>query len=185
MPDMGSQPETHLDARFSSEAAPPKPWPEARDRIAAAEVWWITTVRADGRPHVTPLLTVWQDDALHFCTGPAEQKAHNLAGNSHCALTTGVNTQDDGLDIVIEGDAVRVIDEARLQRLADAWVAKYGADWRFLVRDHTFVHAEESLRSDDPGQAYVFEVAPTTAFGFGKGQVFSQTRWRFSPMHSR
>ncbi len=29
-----------------------------------------STVRPDGRPHVTPLLAVWADDALHFCTGP-------------------------------------------------------------------------------------------------------------------
>jgi hypothetical protein len=29
------------------------------------------------------------------------------------------------------------------------------------------------------GEAWVFEVAPTKVFGFGKGQPFSQTRWRF------
>ena len=35
---------------------------------------WLTTVRADGRPHVTPLVAVWLDDAIHFSTGPEEQK---------------------------------------------------------------------------------------------------------------
>jgi hypothetical protein len=33
-----------------------------------------------------------------------------------------------------------------------------------------------------PGwEALVYEVVRTTAFGFGKGDVNSQTRWRFQP----
>jgi hypothetical protein len=28
-------------------------------------------------------------------------------------------------------------------------------------------------------EVLVYELAPTTAFGFGKGESFSQTRWRF------
>ena len=48
--------------------------------------------RGDGRPHVTPLPAVWSDGALHFCTGPTEQKGVNLAANPACVLTTG-NTE--------------------------------------------------------------------------------------------
>ena len=48
---------------------------------------------------------------------------------------------------------------------------KYGEEWRFEVRDGAFDH--------EHGRALVFEVAPRTAFGFGKGETFSQTRWRF------
>ena len=58
-----------------------------------------------------------------------------------------------------------------LRELADAWVAKYGEDWRFEVRDGAFHHG--------PGSAHVFRVAPTTAFGFGK-EPYSQTRWSFA-----
>jgi len=36
-----------------------------------------------------------------------------------------------------------------------------------------------SLRETDTGAAWVFEVSPTKVFGFGKGEPFSQTRWRF------
>jgi len=39
-----------------------------------AELFWITTVRVDGRPHVTPLVAVWLDDAIHFATGAGEQQ---------------------------------------------------------------------------------------------------------------
>src|SRR6266540_3196891 len=103
-------------------------------------------------------------------SGPDERKAKNLAGNPHCVLTTGSNALDEGLDLVVEGDAARLSDEAALGRIADAYEKKYGSDWHFDVRDGAFY--------GEGGQALVFEVAPTTAFGFGKGQ-FSQTRWRF------
>lgn len=73
---------------------------------------------------------MWLDETPYFCTGPDEQKARNLERNPRCALTTGCGVLD-GLDVVLEGRAVRVTDEARLRRLADAWVAKCGEDWRF------------------------------------------------------
>lgn len=164
-------PEAELDARYSSEGAAPTEWAQARERFAAAEIYWLSTVRPDGRPHVTPLIAVWLDAAAYFCTGPDERKARNVARNPHCTLTTGCNAIGDGLDIVLEGDAVRVTDEARLRRLAALYVDKYGSDWRFEVRDGAFAH--------EGGGALVFEVAPARGFGFGKGGSFSQTRWRF------
>jgi nitroimidazol reductase NimA-like FMN-containing flavoprotein (pyridoxamine 5'-phosphate oxidase superfamily) len=168
----GAEPVTELDARFSAEDASPTPWSRAQSALEAAEVFWISTVRPDGRPHVTPLLAVWLDGALHFCTGAEEQKARNLARNPHCALTTGRNGLGEGLDLVVEGEAVNVADDAKLERLAKRYEEKYGPAWRFEVRDGAFFHSG--------GSALVFEVAPITAFGFGKGtDTFSQTRWRF------
>ncbi len=73
----------------------PDTWSEGRERLEGAEVYWISTVRPDGRPHVTPLLSVWLDGALYFCTGPDERKAKNLVRNPHCILTTGCNALDD------------------------------------------------------------------------------------------
>lgn len=165
----GAMPAGELDARYSSEGATATAWEEARDRVAAADVYLLSTVRPNGRPHVTPLLAVWLDDAIHFCTGPDEQKARNLAESPLCALVVA-SSAPDGLDVVIEGEAVRIADEARLRRLADAWVAKYGEEWRFDVRDSAFAHAA--------GTALVFEVAPAVVFAFGKGDEYSQTRWR-------
>ena len=77
-------------------------------------MYWLSTVRPDGRPHVTPLLGIWQDGALYFCTGPDERKAKNLARNPHCILTTGCNRLD-GLDLVVEGQATKVSDPAELR----------------------------------------------------------------------
>ncbi len=79
----------------------------------------MVTVRADGRPHVTPLLAVVVDDYVHYCTGSTVRKAKNLQANPHCSLLTGNGTRLEGLDLVVEGTAVRVTDEALLRRLAD------------------------------------------------------------------
>jgi hypothetical protein len=166
------EPAVELEPQFSSEGATATPWAQARERLAAAKVYWLSTVRPDGRPHVTPVAAVWLGDALYFTTGQTERKAKNLAQNSRCVITTGCNVLE-GLDLVVEGDAVRVTDEARLRRLADEYVAKYDQLFRFTLRDGAFyVEGSES-------EVLVYELAPTSAFGFGKGESFSQTRWRF------
>ncbi len=177
------EPTARLDARFSTPGAEPQPWDAARRTVIDAELYWLATVRADGRPHVTPLLAVWMDERLHFCTGPEEQKAKNLEGNVHCAVLTGCNVSE-GLDVVVEGRAVRVTEEPTLGRLAAEYEAKYGSDWRFTVHGGAFRHADDSRRGDDPGTAIVFAVVAETAFGFGKGEVYSQTRWRWPRPHT-
>jgi nitroimidazol reductase NimA-like FMN-containing flavoprotein (pyridoxamine 5'-phosphate oxidase superfamily) len=87
-------PTAELDSQFSTDDATQIPWAEGRERLEGAEVYWISTVRPDGWPHVTPLLSIWLDDALYFCTGPHERKAKNLGRNPHCILTTGCSTLD-------------------------------------------------------------------------------------------
>src|SRR3954452_17082036 len=102
------EPTTKFDDRFSDPAAQATPWPEALRALASAELYWITTVRADGRPHVTPLVGVVHEGEVYFCTGLEEQKGRNLAHSAKVALTTGTNTWNEGLDIVVEGEAVRI-----------------------------------------------------------------------------
>ncbi|MEV7546238.1 pyridoxamine 5'-phosphate oxidase family protein [Streptomyces sp. NPDC089915] len=185
MPEQAGKPVAELDARYSSPGAAATPWAEAAAQLEGAEIFWLTTVRPDGRPHVTPLLAVWDGGALHFATGPEERKGLNLAVNPQVVLTTGDNAYGRGLDVVVEGEAVRVSDEGRLAELAAAWEAKYGPDWHFEVRDGAFDSASAAAApppaegGEEAGRALVFEVAPRTVFGFGRGAEFSQTRWRF------
>jgi nitroimidazol reductase NimA-like FMN-containing flavoprotein (pyridoxamine 5'-phosphate oxidase superfamily) len=165
------EPVTTLDKRFSEPGAELTNWATTRQALESAEVSWLATVRADGRPHATPLVTVWLDHAIHFCTGPEEQKAVNLRRNRHVVLITGCNDWRGGLDVIVEGDAELVTDEDRLRRLAAAWATKWDGRWRYEVRDGSFVNPGH-------GAVLVFEVRPAKVLSFGK-DAFSQTRHTF------
>jgi hypothetical protein len=92
-----------LDSRFSDPAATAATWADTCRVLEEAQLSWICTVRADGRPHLTPLVAVWLDGTLYFSTGEGEQKAVNLRGNPHVLLLTGCSRWDEGLDVVAEG----------------------------------------------------------------------------------
>lgn len=168
-----TQPVTELEPRFSDEDAVATDWEVTRGVLADAELFWISTVRADGRPHVTPLVAVWLDDAIYFATGPDEQKAVNLRTNQNVILTTGCNEWQRGLDVVIEGKAAQVTDTSLLDRLADMWATKWDGRWHYEVHDHGFRH-EGGI-----GDVLVFSVKPTKVLAFAKG-TFAQTRHQFA-----
>jgi general stress protein 26 len=166
-------PVTALDPRYSDPKATAISWDQTREALEAAELSWISTVRPDGRPHVTPLVAVWAGGAVHFHTGAGEQKAANLRANPHVVLTTGCNRWDGGLDVVVEGAAARVTDEDVLRRLAEAWAAKWDGRWRVEVRDGCFYQ--------DGFASQVFSVRPVTVYAYAKGDPFGHTSHRFAP----
>jgi hypothetical protein len=168
---MSTEPTADIDPRFSDPEARPTPWADAARVLKAAELYWLTTVRRDARPHVTPLIGVYQDAAMHFCTGLREQKARNLELRQQVALTTGNNAWAQGLDVVVEGTVARVTARDALQRLADAYEAKYGSDWRFEVGEGVFGEGDDA--------AAVFRIEPSKVLAFAKAP-HAQTTYRFA-----
>jgi hypothetical protein len=162
-----------LDTRFS-EATEPVDWPQVSDALSRAELYWLTTVRNDGRPHTTPLIGAWVDDGFVFCTGPEEQKARNLTHHTAVTVTTGINTWKDGLDVVVEGNAERLTGLDTLSRLADAIRAKYDGDWDFTPSEDGFGHTDNS---GDSHVAHVFRVPASKVLAFAKSP-HGQTRFR-------
>ena len=165
-------PETTLDTRFSDPDAVATGWDKTRRVLEQADLFWISTVRANGRPHVTPLVAIWLEDAIHFATGPDEQKAVNMRMNRYVTLTTGCNQWEAGLDVVVEGEAVQVTDEDLLRRLAEAWAKKWDGRWHYEVHDRAFRHQGST------GAVLVVSITPTKILAFAKG-TFGQTRHRF------
>ncbi len=163
-------PTAELDAPYSSPDASPTKWARAESVLTEAAIYWLSTVRDDGRPHVTPVIAVWTGGAIHVCTGPDEQKAKNLGANQNVVVTTGSNAWS-GLDVVLEGTAVRVTDDGALGDLAAAWEAKYGKEWHFDVADGAFHH--------EAGEAHVFAVAPTKVYAYDRDEPGGATRYRF------
>jgi general stress protein 26 len=166
-----NEPTAVLDERFSGPGATARPWAEVSEVLSTSEMFWLSTVRGDGRPHVTPLPAIWLDGTLHFCVGAGEQKAKNLESNPWCVLTTGTNLLRSGLDVVVEGTATRVGDQRQLHELAALWKSKL--DWSFDVGDGEF-------RDPYGHVGLVFGVTPSKVLSFGKGEPYSQTRYRFT-----
>ena len=79
MPEI--EPAAELTEGFSEPGAAARPWTEVAGVLSQTEMFWLSTVRRDGRPHVTPLPAIWLDGTLHFCARSHEQKAKNLHAN--------------------------------------------------------------------------------------------------------
>ena len=150
----------------------PTAWAKARECLEEGQWYWLATVRPDGRPHVRPVLAVWLDGALYFSTGGTTRKGKILAGKSDCVITTA----SEAIHLVVEGKAAKVNDEGKLQRVADVYASKYG--WHVTVSNGVF-YADYGAPTAGPPPYEVYEVTPTTVFGFGTDETFSPTRWRF------
>jgi Pyridoxamine 5'-phosphate oxidase len=168
------RPDTTLDAEYSDPAASATGWEEARHVLATAELFWICSARPDGRPHVTPVVAVWADEAIWFSTGAGEVKFANLGANPHVVLVAGANRWDQGLDVVVEGDAVQVTDDAVLARVAAQFPAKWDGRWKFRAQGGAFRDPEHG-----DGEALVFSVRPVKVFAHDKGDPFGMTRHQF------
>lgn len=167
MPDA---PTVQFDSRFSRPPAEAASWPETESLLTAAELYWLTTVRADGRPHVTPLVGLWHDHAFWFTTGVGEQKQRNLEHANQVAVTTGANGWKSGTDVVVEGTATRATGGDLMRTLAESYLAKYGDDWRFEPGEDTL--------SEPDHPSWVYRVGPVKVLCFAK-DPHGQTSFRF------
>ena len=178
---------TTVTERPLTDDATATPWTAARERLENPQpgrTYWLTTLRPDGRPHVRPLLGLWLDGAFYFVTGETTRKGKNLAGDPRCVIAASSTTLP-ALDLILEGDARQVTDEARLQRVADAYGSTMG--WPLEVRDGG-VFGPNAPTAGPPPYA-VYELTPTTVFGLpgiagteegvGSAGAFSPTRWQF------
>jgi len=162
------EPVAELNEGFSEPGATAPPWAEVAGLLDRSEMFWLSTTRRDGRPHVTPLPAIWLDLALYLCTGSLEQKTRNLQASPRCVLAAGANHFRAGLDVVVEGTAARVTGPDELGSLAAIWKSKL--DWDFQVSADGFV--------DPAGRTgLVYRVAPDKILAFGKSP-YSQTRYR-------
>jgi pyridoxine/pyridoxamine 5'-phosphate oxidase len=133
---------------------------------------WLATTRPDGRPHVTGVGAVWDDDRFFFTSGAATQKSRNLLANPACAICVSL----PDIDVVVEGTAQRVTDGATLERLAERF--RQGG-WPASVRDGSLT-AEYSAPSAGPPPWDLYVLTPTQAFGVATEAPYGAMRWRFS-----
>lgn len=156
---------------------PPIPWSRALEQLEAApqtqapRTTWLSTVRPDGTPHVAGVGALWVDGQFYLTSGPGTQKSRNLAGNPSCVLSMALT----GLDLVVEGRAVKVTDQATLERLAQRYADQ---GWPARAADGALT-AEYSAPSAGPPPWHLYQVKPLVAFGVATAKPYGATRWRF------
>jgi len=153
------------------------PWSRAESALAAATptpdvTFFLATVRPDGRSHSAGLGGAWVDGALYFTSGPAALKARNLAMNPSCSVAVRM----PGIDLVLEGEARRVVDEPTLERIASVYRS---GGWPATVADGALT-APYSAPSAGPAPWHLYRLALRTAVGVATVEPYGATRWDFA-----
>jgi hypothetical protein len=156
---------------------PALPWSRAHDSLAFGPKgplagFFLGTVRPDGRPHVAGIGAVWHDGDLYFTSGPGTRKSRNLAGNPACTISVKL----PGLDLTLEGRAIRVTEPAVLARVA-AIYREIG--WPAEVAGDAFT-APFSAPSAGPPPWSLYRFTFDTVTGLSTAEPHGATRWRFS-----
>ena len=101
-------------------------WAFVGTTLADDRTYWVVTVRPDGSPHARPTWGVWLDGRFHCGGGERTRWVRNLERNP--AIT--VHRESGEEVVILEGIAERLSEEtadpALLERLDDAYEAKYG-----------------------------------------------------------
>jgi hypothetical protein len=153
----------------------PLPWSRPHDLFTAViflpHTTFLGTVRPDCRPHAAGIGAVWLDGDIYFTSGPGTRKSRNLAANPACTISTRLAT----LDIVLEGEAVRVTDGPTLERVA-ARCQEGG--WPVQVEGDAFTGLY-SAPSAGPPPWHLYRFTFHTAIGNATAEPHGATRWRF------
>jgi hypothetical protein len=131
---------------------------------------WLTTLDADGGPHVTGIGAMWAHGRFWFETGPSTRKARNVARDPRCALSLATAE----FDLTVEGTAERVSDPDTVAELAALWAV----DWPVSVDDSgTALTAEFSAPSAGPPPWYVYRITPRAMTALATTGRGGATRW--------
>jgi hypothetical protein len=141
------------------------PWSWAQERLEQALLYWVMTVRPDGRPHATPIWGAWVEDRFYFEGGPDTRRGRNLAANP----AVGVHIERGDDVVIIEGMAEEITrpDPALAARLVAAFGAKYEPKYNYRPDPALW----------DGGGLYVVRPRVVLAWGEFPRTV---TRWRFA-----
>jgi F420H(2)-dependent biliverdin reductase len=107
------------------------------DRLATDRNVWLTTLRADGSPHVTPVWFCFADETFWLCTSSGSVKARNLRRDPRASVAL-----EDGDSPVVAEGSVTLHARPYPEAVARAFDAKFGwditsegsdGDWAVLI----------------------------------------------------
>jgi Pyridoxamine 5'-phosphate oxidase len=134
---------------------------------------WLSTVNADGSPHVTAVGALWLDGTFWFQTGAGTRKGRNVARDPRCSVAVSIRDAD----VVFEGEATRVTDSPALTRIAKAW-AEQG--WPAEPDESgSGITAPFNAPSQGPPPWNVYRIRPRSATVVASAEPGGLTRFRF------
>jgi hypothetical protein len=134
---------------------------------------WVTTINADGGPHVNAVGAIWVEDHFYLVTGPRTRRGRNLARDPRCAMALSVRE----FDLVVEGRAERVLGDelariARHYHEVDGWPAEVDESGAGLTAPYT-------AQSAGPAPWHVHRIDATSAHAVQCVEPYGATRWTF------
>jgi hypothetical protein len=152
------------------------PWSRALQALGTGSLGpeipcFLSTAGPEGRPHSAGVGVAEHDGDLYFTSGPETRKSRNLAENPACTLSLRL----DGIDVVFEGSARRVVDHPTLKAVAAVF---RDGGWPAAV-DGDALSAPYSAQSAGPPPWYLYRVYVQTAIGVGLREPHGASRWRF------
>ena len=133
---------------------------------------WLATTDPDGRAHIAGVGALWVGDTFYFTSSPRARKSRNLAREPRCAISVALAD----MDLVVEGTATKVTDEATLNDLAQRYAAQ---GWPARAENGALT-AEYSAPSAGPAPWDLYEMRPSEAYGVATAEPYGATRWRFA-----
>lgn len=150
-------------------------WSEVEDALMVRQgsemIYFLGTVRPDGRPHSAGVGPYMHDGDFYIVTGLHTQKAKNFTANPAATLSTRI----PGYDVTLEGTIDRVIDPETLETLAAIY--REGG-WPAEVEGDAF-SAPYSAPSAGPPPWQVFRFRISQAVALKLSEEGGATRWRF------
>jgi PPOX class probable F420-dependent enzyme len=134
---------------------------------------WLTTINADGSPHVSGVGARWDDGAYWIVSGRAARKGRNLERDPRCAVS--LSTKE--YDVVVEGTAELVTDPDLVYAAAERYAA---GGWPCEVdQSGTALTAPYSAPSAGPPPWHLYRVTPTKATALLVQDPGGATSWSF------
>lgn len=134
---------------------------------------WLTTINADGSPHVTGVGARWDDGAYWIVSGRTARKGRNLERDPRCAVALSTK----GYDVVVEGMAELVTDPDVVSAVAERYAA---GGWPCEVDESgTALTAPYSAPSAGPPPWHLYRVTPTRATALQVHDPGGATSWSF------
>jgi len=136
--------------------------------------FWLTTLNADGSPHVTSVGALWHTGSAWFQTGRRTRKARNLARDPRCTISVATG----GFDVMVSGEARHVTDPKVVAEIAALWAT---SGWPAEPDDAgTGITAPFNAPALGPPPWFVYELKPRTATAVGTAEANpGSTRWTF------